>query len=171
MFTFPRLLLLLAALTTALMAGLFYSWSISVTPGIGKLQDAAYLRAFQEMNRAILNPVFLCCFMGAGLLLPAVTIAHYAGPVKTQFWLLLAATLCYLIGVLVVTMAGNVPMNNSLDVFSIETASATALAEKRAGFEHAWNRLNNIRTLFATLSVLLVILACMWSDGRTAAGK
>ncbi|WP_118975611.1 anthrone oxygenase family protein [Taibaiella koreensis] len=166
MLSFSRLLLLLAALTTALMAGLFYSWSVSVTPGIGRLQDAAYLKAFQEMNRAILNPVFLSCFMGTALLLPAATILHYKEVMRPRFWLLAGATLCYLIGVMGVTMMGNVPMNNSLDVFPVETASLEALAQKRASFEGPWNRLNTIRTVCATLSVLLVVLACMGQEER-----
>lgn len=162
MFALPKLVLLLAALTTALMAGLFYAWSISVMPGIARLPDSGFLSAMQEMNRAILNPLFLLCFLGAAALLPAAAFLHYGQPLTVRFWLLLAASVLYLIGVIGVTMGGNVPLNNALDICNIQTASAKELAGMRSSFEGAWNRLNTIRTLCVTLSVLLVIMACLW---------
>lgn len=166
MFALPKLILILAAITTALMAGLFYAWSVSVMPGIGRLPDSGFLSAMQAMNRAILNPLFFLCFMGAALLLPAATFLHYSHPVSGRFWLLLGATVCYLVGVMGVTMAGNVPLNNSIDVFNIQTATAAELAKMRADFEGPWNRLNNIRTVCVTLSILLVIMACLWKEER-----
>ena len=56
------MLLVITTTITGLAAGLFYSWSVSVTPGIGRLGDKEYLAAFQAMNRAIINPVFMLCF-------------------------------------------------------------------------------------------------------------
>lgn len=166
MFTIPKLVLLLAAVTTALMAGLFYAWSISVMPGIARLPDSGFLSAMQEMNRAILNPLFLLCFMGTALLLPAATFLQYSQPVSGRFWLLLLSTMAYLIGVMGVTMIGNVPLNNMLDAYQIQTASAQELAKMRQDFEGPWNRLNTIRTLCVTLSVVLVLVACLWKEER-----
>ncbi len=44
------IILIVTTLSLGLMAGLFYSWSISVTPGLAKVGDEYYLRAFQSMN-------------------------------------------------------------------------------------------------------------------------
>ena len=55
-------ILLVATLGSGLMAGLFYAWSISVTPGLAKIEDEHYLQAFQKMNRAIINPLFIIPF-------------------------------------------------------------------------------------------------------------
>ena len=44
-----------AILLTGLMAGIFFTWSNAVKPGIGKLSDLEYLRSLQSMNRVILN--------------------------------------------------------------------------------------------------------------------
>jgi uncharacterized membrane protein len=164
MFTISKLVLLFAAVTTALMAGLFYAWSISVMPGIARLPDRGFLSAMQEMNRAILNPLFLLCFMGAAILLPVATFMQYSQPVSGRFWLLLLASIAYLAGVMGVTMAGNVPLNNMIDAFQIQSATAQELAKMRQDFEGPWNRLNTIRTLSVTLSVILVIAACLWRD-------
>src|SRR5688572_7893361 len=85
------MLLIITTTITGLMAGLFYAWSISVTPGIGRLGDKEYLASFQAMNRAIVNPVFLICFLGAAVLLPVCTFMEYAQPISNRFWFLLGA--------------------------------------------------------------------------------
>lgn len=156
-----NLLLIVAATTTSLMAGLFYAWSFSVTPGFQKLSDSGYIAAFQACNRAIQNPVFLVCFMGTLLLLPLCTFMHYSQPVSTRFWLLLGASLLYAIGTFGVTITGNVPMNEVMDKFDLTKASAETIAHTRAAFETRWNNLNMIRTVSSILAVLLVIMACM----------
>ena len=60
-----------------------------------------------------------------------------------------------------VMMAGNVPLNDALDKFDLQNASAEAIARARGRFEKRWNNLNAIRTVASTLSVILVIMACM----------
>jgi uncharacterized membrane protein len=65
-------LLIITAVLAALIAGLFYAYSCSVVLGLGKLSDAEYLRAMQNINREILNPVFLS-FMGTAIFLPVST--------------------------------------------------------------------------------------------------
>jgi len=59
------IILALAILFTGLMAGIFFTWSNTVKPGIGKLGDLEYLRTFQSMNRVILNNTFKIIFSGA----------------------------------------------------------------------------------------------------------
>jgi len=54
-----------AILLTGLMAGIFFTWSNAVKPGLGKLSDIEYLRALQSMNRVILNNAFKLIFLGA----------------------------------------------------------------------------------------------------------
>ena len=45
------LILASAILSTGLMAGIFFTWSNAVKPGIGKLSDLEYLKALQSSNR------------------------------------------------------------------------------------------------------------------------
>ena len=59
------IILLLAILLTGLMAGIFFTWSNAVKPGIGKLSDIEYLKALQSMNRVILNNTFKFIFAGS----------------------------------------------------------------------------------------------------------
>jgi uncharacterized membrane protein len=78
-----------------------------------------------------------------------------------RFWFLLAATIVYLIGAFGVTMLGNIPLNQALDAFNLQSASEEAIAMQRAKFESRWNNLNMIRTIASTIAVILVILACL----------
>ena len=155
------LVLIITAVLTALIGGLFYAYSCSVVLGLGKLSDAEYLRAMQNINREILNPVFFISFMGTAILLP-ISAFLFRGQQPVFIFLLLAA-LAYLIGVFGVTVAGNVPMNDSLDKFDISTATAEAIREMRDNFENRWNFLNNIRTAFSVISIVFVVFACIWN--------
>jgi uncharacterized membrane protein len=159
MTTPTNIILIITATTTALIAGLFYAWSCSVTLGLARLSDYEYIVAMQSMNRAILNPVFFMTFIGTVLLLPLSTYLHYGYPIR--FWLLLAATIIYIVGVFGVTMVGNVPLNEALDAFNLQSASTEQMATLRAKFESPWNNLNTIRTIASTITIILVIIACV----------
>ncbi|MFL5746147.1 MAG: DUF1772 domain-containing protein [Niastella sp.] len=157
--SFANITLLATAFTTALIAGLFYAWSCSVIPGLGKLTDANYLSAMQSMNREILNPVFFMSFMGTLFLLPLTTWLLYNPSAPLRFYLLLGATIAYGIGTFGVTIFGNVPLNNALDAFHLQSASPEALSQQRALFEKPWNQLHAIRTIANAIALILVLLA------------
>jgi uncharacterized membrane protein len=74
---------------------------------------------------------------------------------------LLAASALYLVAVFGVTIFGNVPLNNALDAFHLQSATAQEIAAQRAKFEAAWNNLNMIRTIASILAIVLVIIACI----------
>ncbi len=157
--TLSNITYIAAATATGLMAGLFFAFSVSVNPGLARLENTAYLQSMQHINRAILNPVFLLCFMGAVVLLLASAWMHYSKPVPAGFWLTLCAALVYIVGVLGVTMAGNVPLNNALDTFDIAHATADKLQQMRDQFEGPWSKYHMVRTWACVVSFMLVLLA------------
>lgn len=165
-------ILIITTLMVALVAGLFYAYSCSVIPGLGRLSDTEYLKAMQSINRAILNPVFFSSFMGALLFLPLSTWMSWRQPVLQHgFWCLLIAMLIYVAGVFGVTMLGNVPLNNTLDQFDIAGGTAEQIRSQRSAFENRWNTLNHIRTVGAILSLLFTILACLCRIGGDRSGN
>lgn len=158
------IILILATLSTGIMAGIFFTWSNAVTTGLGRLADLEYLRAFQSMNRTILNPAFFLAIFGPALLLPLSSFMHFKVLPNYVFWMLSAASLLYLIGVIVVTFTGNIPLNtildkSALDGFSLEDAKAL-----RDTFESKWNSLNWIRTNSSLGAFLLLIITCIVSN-------
>jgi uncharacterized membrane protein len=159
------IVLLLTAFATALISGLLYSYSCSVIPGLGKLPDREYLMSVQSINREILNPVFFASFMGTLLLLPVSTWLYFRTPGSQSHGILLMACIVYAAGVFGVTMGGNVPLNNALDTFNIQSASPEQIIGQRQRFEQSWNTLHQVRTICSVVCLLLVLYAL--SKGST----
>ena len=155
---FTELTLVATTISTALMAGFFFSYSVSVSLGLGKLGNREFLNAMQNINREVQNPLFFLCFFGSLLLL---CVSNFNYKSTTMFPLLLCAFLIYAIGVFLVTIFVNVPLNNKLDNFHIANAKEISVKQMRSSFENRWNFWNNIRTVSSTLSLLFVILACL----------
>lgn len=158
-----NILLIVTATTTALMAGLFFSYSISVTLGLGKLNDKEFLNAMQNINQEIQNIPFFICFFGTLIMLPITSFLHYK---KQSFLLLFIATLFYSIGVFAVTVFVNVPLNNKLELFELANATNPSAMQMRNIFEDRWNFWNNIRSLSSLCSVFFVILACVYNGDK-----
>ena len=122
-----------------------------------KLADTIYLETMQSINRAILNPAFFLIFFGSLILLVTNTIQQYHAGLT--FWLMLAATLIYLVGTFGVTGLGNVPLNDALDALHLNDLSDVKLAQFRQYYEFKWNKLHTIRTVFALISFLFSLIA------------
>ncbi|KAF2342998.1 anthrone oxygenase family protein [Flavobacterium tistrianum] len=158
-----NILLIITATTTALMAGLFFSYSISVSLGLGKLNDKEFLNAMQNINREIQNIPFFICFFGTLIILPITSFLHYK---KQSFLLLIIATLFYSVGVFAITAFINVPLNNKLELFELTSASNASAKQMRNIFEDRWNFWNNIRSVSSLCSVFFVILACVYNGHK-----
>jgi len=161
MLTFSNLVLAIGTLITGLVAGLLFGFSVAVNPGLGRLTDAGYLQSMQSINVAILNPVFLLCFMAPLILLPVATWMQYKHGANGAWIWMLAATLLYVIAVFGVTMGGNVPLNDALAKADLSIANPASLAAQRAAFEPLWNKLHSIRTIANIASLALCIYSCI----------
>lgn len=153
-------ILIIATFFSGLMAGLFYSWTISVTPGLARIDDVSYLKAFQAMNRAIINPYFVVAFFGLVVLLPLLSYLSFQTSMSSRFGYVLTASILYFVGIMGITIAGNVPLNNALEALHIESMTPEQMNDFRKSFENKWNRLNLIRTISASVTFLLLAMAC-----------
>ncbi len=93
--------------------------------------------------------------------MPISTYLNYGQPTTIRFWCLLIALLIYIIGVLGVTVLGNVPLNESLNVFTINSATSDEISIQRIKFEGPWNKWNMVRTIASIMALLLVLIACL----------
>ena len=157
----PRSWLLLAAtLVTGLAAGFFYTYEASVVRGLAEVSDPTYVETFQAINDTIRNPIFGFVFFGA---LPALVVAaavNWKPSSPLRRGLLVAAPLLYLCCMLI-TVTGNVPLNDDLAAVGIVVDDSAATGA-RAAFEDDWNDLNRLRTLaaagsFAAVASVLVV--------------
>lgn len=148
-----------AIVGTGLMAGLFFGWSVSVIPGTRLVADDAYVTTMQQINRAIINPGFVVPFFLTPIALLAAAFAQRRAGNDRAALLLAAATGVYVVGLLGVTMAGNVPLNNALEAFDLPGASADERRERRVSYERAWNRWHSIRSGAVVLAFALATLS------------
>ncbi|MEM9077543.1 MAG: DUF1772 domain-containing protein [Bacteroidota bacterium] len=152
--------LLATTLLVGLVAGLCFTWGNAVTPGIGQLDELGYLRAFQKMNRSIENPLFFAVFMGSfpvGIL----TIIMNKGISPSHFWQIVTAVAIYFFGVVLVTIFGNVPLNQVLDKTDLLDSSIEELQALRQKFEQPWNRFHTIRVFASFISFAMLVLAAI----------
>ena len=157
-YTHQHIATIILVLLTGLSAGLCFTWSNAITPGIGRLDDLGYLSAFQLMNRSIINPMFIIVFFGP-FFLGLINLYLFKNASSSIIWLLIFAVTFYFFGVLLVTMFGNVPLNEVLDKTDLSKASLEDLKLLRNRFETKWNRLHLIRTVSSIASFLILIIS------------
>ncbi|ODV00239.1 MAG: hypothetical protein ABT15_29855 [Pseudonocardia sp. SCN 73-27] len=134
-----------------LVAGLFVAFSVSVMPALSRLPAPRAAVVMQQVNRAILNPVFGLLFGGTAVL--AVVVAATTGITGTP--LRLAGALVLLAGVYAVTAAVNVPLNNALDRVDPGGPEIIPAWERFAG---RWTRWNHVRALTSTVATVLLVV-------------
>jgi len=160
-FKLRLIVLILGILFTGLTAGLCFTWSNAVTPGIGRLDNLTFLKSFQSMNRAIINGRFIVVFFGPVLLL--FLNSYLFKNNSTSFWLFLIAAILFFIGIGLVTIFGNVPLNEILDKSNLETLSKIELQELRNKFEQPWNNWHTIRTVSSFSAFVLLIIGMLYT--------
>ncbi|MFI7004451.1 DUF1772 domain-containing protein [Nocardia sp. NPDC050175] len=137
--------LVVAAVLTGLMAGLFAGFVYAVMPGLRRSGDAAFVEVMQNINVAIVNPLFMTLFVGglaAGL--AAVVVNWRSGDPAVRYWAI-AGFACYLL-MFVITSGANVPLNDKLAAAG-DPAQIADLAAVRAQFEGPWVAWNIARTV------------------------
>jgi len=143
--------LLAATLVTGLVAGVFALYAHTIMPGLGETDDRTFVGAFQAIDRAIINPLFMLTFLGALVLTGAAGLLHLRGDDRAVLpWVGVAFAL-YLV-TFVITMAVNVPLNDALKAAGDPDRIAD-LAAVRADFHEArWIAWNVVRAVFSTVA-------------------
>jgi uncharacterized membrane protein len=153
--TIRTLSLLAATLTMGLATGAFALYAHTIMPGLKKTDDRTFVAAFQQMDRAIINPWFmLTAFLGA----LAFTVAAVALNVGRDAlpWAAIALGL-YFVAV-VITFAVNVPLNDALKAAG--DPSRIDVATAREHFNEArWVAFNLVRTVLSAAA----FIALAWS--------
>ncbi len=130
-----------STLLCTLTAGIALTFATVVMPGIRRLDDLQFLRAFKHMDGIIQNnqPIFMFVWVGSAL---AILTSAIIGTIQLEGWnrnLLVIAALLYLFGVQAPTVSVNVPLNNALQELDLESLSPDEIQDTRTGFESRWN--------------------------------
>lgn len=158
----PTTLVMAMAVGTALMAGIYFAFSGFVLRSLGTLDGPAGAEAMRAINRVIVRSWFMPLFFGTSAGCAALVGASLLGWRLPGAPLAVAGAGIYLIGMLGVTAAGNVPLNEAL-----ERAPTRALAEVWPAYQRDWGRLNHGRTL-ASLSAAGLLFSAVLVGASTA---
>lgn len=144
-----------ALLGSSVIGGVFFAFSSFIMKSLARLPSSEGIAAMQSINVVVLNRSFLGTFMGTAaiaLLLIVLSIAQWGSDASPLF---LTGAVLYLVGTFVVTIAGNVPLNNRL---------AATEPDENAGpiWDHyleRWTQFNSLRTVAAIAAALTFTLA------------
>lgn len=157
---FHPALLLVSAISSALVAGIFYAFSSFVMPALGRLSDARGSDAMNAINVAVYAPSFMILFVGTALLSAVLAVWSLFSIGNLESQLVLAGSLLYLVGCFGVTMRFNVPLNRQLA--EINSGGGNVSWQK---FLREWTTWNTVRTFGAGLASALFILALVLGYG------
>ncbi|WFL78302.1 DUF1772 domain-containing protein [Altererythrobacter arenosus] len=149
-------LLWFTVISVAIMAGVYFTFSTFVMRSLDEIAAPAGMLAMQSINRVILKSIFLPIFFASSLAAAALVVLTLLEPsVPGAGWALLGSGL-YVLGMFVVTVAGNVPLNNRLEATDAKGPDGEAMW---ATYLARWTLWNHLRTLACTVSLVLLILA------------
>ena len=143
-----------AALGSGLVAGAFTVFSVLVVPALTALPGTDGAAAMQSVNRTAVRPVFMTLLFGTGLLCLALGAAELAGQRRPG---VLAGAGLYLLGVVGVTVLGNVPLNDALATLDTTSPGAEAVWRDNAGRWTWWNTVRSVAATAATTAFVLVL--------------
>ena len=142
------------ALGSAIVAGLFYAFSSFVMAGLDRRSPATAVAAMQGINQAAVRPPLLVPLFGTALLSVAVGVAALIERDGAASWFGLAGAVLYLVGIVGVTMGGNVPLNERLEAIDAEGTEAAAEWQDYLRRWGAWNHVRSLAGLAATAALI-----------------
>ena len=147
---------LAVGLGSALVAGVFQSFSDFVMRSLVAASPSGGIETMQQINRKVFRSVFLAMLLGTApvsLALSVYASLTMAGPAST--WIVVGASI-YLVSVILVTMLGNVPLNKRLDIMD---PSAEQAAVYWQTYGRVWTRWNHVRMVGSLATAVCFILA------------
>jgi len=149
-------LTLASALGCGLIGGAFFAFSSFVMKALGRLPPAQGIAAMQSINIVVINPWFMVPFLGTAAACVFLAVSSLRAWHSPGAAYLLAGSLLYLLGTLLVTFVFNIPRNNRLAV--VDPASADG-AKLWAGYLSSWTAWNHVRTVAALAAAVSFIIA------------
>ena len=155
-----NILLFFSTLLCSLVTGFILTYAIVVMPGLSKLDDKEFIKAFQVTDGIIQNnqPIFILIWVGSIISVLSTIIISIFTLGILEAWKIIFVSLVYLIGVQAITIIIHLPLNRRIQKIDINSTSSQSLNEERKNFETKWNYFNNIRTVIAFLVTLFFLL-------------
>jgi uncharacterized membrane protein len=149
-------LLWFSAIGCGLMAGVYFAFSTFIMTSLGRLDQAAGIAAMNAINVDIVRSLFMPLFLGttvAGAALVVTGALRFSEPGAIS---MIAGGGLYVVGMFVVTVVFNVPLNDALAAVKPSASEAGAVW---ANYLKDWVFWNHVRTVASVGASALFIVA------------
>lgn len=151
-----HILTLISALGCGLIGGVFFAFSSFVMKAFARLPAAEGMAAMQSVNIVVLNPIFLSVFVGTATVCAVEVVAAVLRWQEHGSAYRFAGGLLYLLGCFGVTLAFNVPRNETLARVKPSDPDSARLW---VGYLSSWTAWNHVRTVAAAAGAAVLCLA------------
>lgn len=127
-----------ATVGAGLVAGVYAAFSVAVMPALRRRPAAEGVAVMQEVNRVIVNPVFLLLFLGTGVVAVVAAVLDVRA---------VTGAVLYVVGSIGLTAVANIPLNNALD------AEGQPVWARYLARWTAWNHVRALATTAATAAL------------------
>ena len=153
--------LLLSTLLCGLVTGIILTYAIIVMPGLSRLDDRAFIRAFQVTDGIIQNRqmVFMLVWLGSIFLVVCtmgISFLILNGNIR---WLIIVTGAVYLLGVQGITILIHLPLNDRIQSVKVDEVDDETVHQQRLIFEARWNFFNRVRTALGFCATAMFLFA------------
>ena len=148
-------LLWAAALSSGLVAGVYFAFSGFIMKAFDKLETTQSVTAMNAVNEVILRSLFMPLFFASSIISLLLIVLAFIYWDEAGAGLTLVAGMVYFVGMFVCTVVFNVPLNNTLS--GLDTTSNNA-KQTWIHYMKNWTKWNHLRTMSSLLSCIL----CIW---------
>lgn len=139
-----RTLTILGVVGCAAMGGVFFAFSAFVMPALRRLPQQDGLSAMQSINVTAVRPAFMTGLFGTAVVCVVLLFRAATTWGDRHAVLLVVGGAVYLVGVIGLTVAYHVPLNDSLATLDPAAVSSN---EQWARYLHDWTAANHVRAL------------------------
>jgi len=153
--TIMTILLWTAAVSSGLIAGVYFAFSGFIMQSFSKLNITQSIAAMNSINKVILRSLFMPLFFGstiASVLLIIFSLIHWS---EAGSLIALVAGATYFFGMFVCTVMFNVPLNNSLAGIDHTSTNAPQIWSH---YLKTWTNWNHLRMICSIVTCIL----CIW---------
>ena len=157
---FLEVSLICSILSCTLVTGFTLLYAVVIMPGLSKLDDKEFIKAFQVTDGVIQDnqPLFILTWLGSVISVVGAILSSIISVGLPEAWLIVFVGVVYLLGVQGITLSVHLPLNNHIKKINIEKTDHQTLSVERQKFETRWNFFNTIRTGISFLVSLTLIL-------------
>lgn len=147
-------LIAIATVVFGIMAGLFWTYTFNVNLAMLEVDGATYATVQSLLNQNVRHLMFFVFFFGGGVFSVLALLGNWKHWKSISFWLLAAACLIYIFGVIVFTAQVNLPLN-----YYTESWNPQSLPDDWETVRTQWNSANAMRVATSGAAFVLAVLS------------